>query len=134
MTRADKQQEVGRAFATSRLEEARAFLQQAEVSLEAVGGPYRSTAAASSAMLAGIAASDAACGFALGRISRGEHGQASKLLQEIIDGNKPSVTFARLIQNKTTVQYLATPATEAAARLAIKQAESSIAFADSHHR
>ncbi len=93
MARTDKERTVDRSFAVARLGVARAFLQQAEVSLDYVDGIHKFTTVISSAILAGIAASDAACGFALGRISQGEHVRASVLLKQIVDGSPAATKF-----------------------------------------
>jgi hypothetical protein len=66
MAREDKTRPVDRAHAETRLNDARAFLQQADISLQFVDGPRRNATVVSSAVLAGIAACDAACALALG--------------------------------------------------------------------
>lgn len=58
MAREGKLQSVDRAFVETRLADAHAYVQQATTTLELVDGPQRFKAAMSSAILAGIAASD----------------------------------------------------------------------------
>jgi hypothetical protein len=57
MAREDKVRAVDRAFAETRLSVARAFLQQADISLQLVEGSLRNATVVSSAVLAGIAES-----------------------------------------------------------------------------
>jgi len=56
MAREDKTRAVDQRYAETRLSDARAYLQQAEISLEFVDGPRRNATVVSSAVLAGIAA------------------------------------------------------------------------------
>lgn len=134
MARTDKERTVDRNFAVARLGAARAFLQQAEMSLDYVDGVYKFTTVVSSAILAGIAASDAACGFTLGRISQGEHVRASMLLKQIIDGSPAATKFTRLVAQKTPTQYLSSSPNERSAQVAIAHATFLIEFAESHER
>ena len=134
MARTDKETAIDRNFAVARLGAARAFLQQAEMSLEYVEGIHKFTTVVSSAILAGIAASDAACGFALGRISQGEHARASTLLKKITGGNPAATKFARLVAQKTPTQYTSTSTNEHSAHVAITHATFLIEFAESHER
>jgi hypothetical protein len=69
-------------------------------------GGFRSVTA-SLAVLAGIAASDAACCRALGRRSRGEdHHDAESLLETITQGGREAaVALRRLIDLKDKAQY-----------------------------
>ena len=55
MTREDKTRAVDRAYAETRLRDARAFLQQADIGLQFVDGPRRNATVVSSAVLAGVA-------------------------------------------------------------------------------
>lgn len=75
----------GRAEATVRLNQARKFLEVAELVRDAEEDvPSSASVAASLAVLAGVAASDAACFLALGRRSRGQsHRDAAELLRKI---------------------------------------------------
>jgi hypothetical protein len=70
------------------------------------GGTERKAAAAC-AVLAGIAAADAACCVALGERSRGQgRGEAAGLLREITPGGEQAARqFERLIAIKDQAQY-----------------------------
>jgi len=107
MARVDKTRPADRAFADARLDGARAFLQQAEMSLALVDGTGRNAAVLSSAVLAGIAACDAACALALGKVSAGVHDQAANVLQEVSGSAKAVSDFSRLLNIKTASQYTA---------------------------
>lgn len=104
------------------------------MSLYCVDGIHRFTTVVSSAILAGIAASAAACGFALGRISQGQHVQASILLKKIIDGNPAATKFTRLIAQKTPTQCLRPSPKESSAQVVIAHARFLIEFAEYHER
>ena len=106
--REDRTEPGGRAEATARLAQARKFLEVAKLVEEAEGDiPSSASVAASLAVLAGIAASDAACFAALGRRSRGQnHHAAEALLKQIAPGgSKAAQSFARLIDLKDTAHY-----------------------------
>ena len=93
--------------------QAQAKLLRAEKFLEAAGliedetEPDFTSAAAALAVLAGIAASDAACCKALGRRSRGDdHHEAEKLLETITPGGKDAANaLRRLINLKDEAHY-----------------------------
>ena len=99
-------QDCDKKNARSRLEHARAQLTLAELHSEADSGAERK-AAASSAVIAGIAASDAACCAALGEYSRSQnHLDAAALLAEISPGGTDAAnTLKRLIGLKDQAQY-----------------------------
>lgn len=91
--------------ARARRGQARAFLEAAE----AVFGeaPREAHVAAALAVLSGIAASDAICGLALRRWSRGsDHGQALELLRTVagLEGGLV-VSLKRLLDQKDAVHY-----------------------------
>jgi hypothetical protein len=95
------------ADAAARLRHASKFLEVAElVAGEGEDIEYSSPAAAL-AVLAGIAASDAACCKALGRRSRGqEHRAAVALLEEVQPGGKDAAnTLNRLLNLKDEAHY-----------------------------
>lgn len=103
----ERTQPCSEADARTRLRNARKFLEVAE--LVADEGPdieYASQAAAL-AVLAGIAASDAACCKALGRRSRGQdHHSAAALLEQIMpDGKRGSNSLRRLLNLKDEAHY-----------------------------
>jgi hypothetical protein len=106
--REDRSERGGRAEATARLTQARKFLEVAKLVEDAEGDlPSSASVAASLAVLAGIAASDAACFAALGRRSRSQsHHAAGALLKQIAPGGtKAAQAFSRLIDLKDTAHY-----------------------------
>jgi hypothetical protein len=81
-------QTCGKAEARTRLAQARAFVDAAELLLDDAD-PSSANVAASLAVLAGVAASDAACCYALGRRPRGQdHREAIGILSGIAHGGK----------------------------------------------
>lgn len=105
MTREDKTRAVDRTYAKTRLSDARAYLQQADISLQLVDGPRRNATVASSAVLAGIAAGDAACALALGIVSAGAHDQAVRLLARVSGSTRAVGDLSKLVAIKTAAQY-----------------------------
>lgn len=85
------------------------------------------------AVLAAIAASDAACCKALGETSRGDdHGDAAALLAQIRPGgDAASKDFGRLIAMKNQAQYGFTDVSGQGLTGALRRAESLVAFATS---
>ena len=105
MAREDKTRSVDRAHAETRLNDARAFLQQADISLRLVDGPRRNATVVSSAVLAGVAACDAACALALGIVSTGAHDQAVRLLTRVTNSGKAVTDLSTLVSIKTAAQF-----------------------------
>ena len=105
MAREDKTRAADRTHAETRLNDARAYLQQADISLQLVDGPRRHATVVSSAVLAGIAASDAACALALGAVSAGAHEQAVRLLSRVSGSDRAVGDFSKLVAIKTAAQY-----------------------------
>lgn len=134
MARDDKTRPVDRAHAEARLRKARAFLQQADISLQLVDGRERYATAVSSAVLAGIAASDAACALALGLVSAGAHDQASKLLAQVSGSTNAVRDLSGLIAHKTAAQYSEESISERQATDAIRRAQRLSEFAESQRR
>lgn len=100
----------GKPEARTRLSHAEKFFEVAElVESEALEGlePASASVAAALAILAGIAASDAACCAKLGMRSRGDdHQQAQALLKQITnDGEKAATHLSELISKKDTAHY-----------------------------
>ena len=95
------------AEARNRYENAVKFLDVAELVSNQATDPEYGSQAASLAVLAGIAASDAACCKALGRRSRGEdHHDAEVLIGQIEPGGKDAVNdLRRLLNLKDEAQY-----------------------------
>lgn len=106
MSPARRQQTCGRPEARTRLAHAKKFLEVAQL----VAGEHveeSHSVAAALAVLAGIAASDAACCAALGRRSRSQnHHDAEALLTDIApDGRQAADRLRGLITIKDTAHY-----------------------------
>src|SRR5699024_11879427 len=69
VTRQDKTRDVDSAYAATRMEDAQAYLQQAQISLDYVEGTRRYATVVSAAVIAGIAATDVVCARTLGKVS-----------------------------------------------------------------
>ncbi len=134
MARADKTRQVDRSYAETRLSDARAFLQQAEISLQLVDGPRRGSTAVSSAALAGIAASDAICTLALGMVSAGAHDQAVRVLTRVSGSTQAVRDLSKLVAIKTAAQYAGRSLSEREAGDAIARARRLVEFAESRRR
>jgi hypothetical protein len=120
------------ADAATRLRHARKFIEVAE--LEAGEGEeieYASQAAAL-AVLAGIAASDAACCKALGRRSRGQdHRAAAELVAKVAPGGKRAATsLNRLLTLKDEAHYGLFDIGGQNLKAALRQANDLIGFAE----
>lgn len=92
--KASRTQSCDRADASNRLAHTRASsLEVAEITASEQDIPESASVAAAMAVLAGIAASDAACCAALGRRARGQdHHQADGLLAQVTGGGLEAVT------------------------------------------
>lgn len=134
MAREDRTRAVDSTYAETRLSDARAFLQQAEISLELVDGPRRSATVVSSAVLAGIAACDAACAIALGVVAAGAHDQAVRLLDRVSGSTRAVGDLSKLVAIKTASQYTGKSMAERQATDAITRARRLIAFAEAQRR
>jgi hypothetical protein len=92
--------------------------------------PESRSVAAALAVLAGIAACDAACCAALGRRSRGDdHRQAAALLREIGDGDAAAKALLDLLNLKDTAQYGLIPITQRELTIALRRAKRLLEFA-----
>jgi hypothetical protein len=93
--------------ARSRIAHARKFLEVAELAAGEGDDIEYSSPSAALAVLAGIAASDAACCRALGRRSRGQnHRQAIELLEQVEPGGKDAASsLRRLLGLKDEAHY-----------------------------
>lgn len=100
-------QECGKQQARVRLTQAQSFLEVAELVIDDEGELETVGVAAALAVLAGIAAADAACCFALGVRSRGQdHRQAVQLVAQVgPDGRKLSNALGRLLDVKDGAHY-----------------------------
>jgi hypothetical protein len=96
-----------KAEARTRLGHARKFLDVAEMTAGETGDLEYASAAAALAVLAGIAASDAACCAVLGRRSRGQdHQQATRLVEQIEPEGPPAAkALRRLLSLKDEAHY-----------------------------
>ena len=123
-------QKCDRKDASTRLAHARKFLEVAEIVPDDQIAESGSVAAAL-AVLAGIAASDAACCVALGRRSRGEdHHDAEELLEGISPGGADAAeALRRLLDLKDTAQYGLTNISGARLKTALRQANKLVEFA-----
>lgn len=129
--RGTRTQACGPREARTRLASAEKFLDVARL-IDGEPEPAFWSVAASLAVLAGIAASDAACCSALGRRSRGDdHHDAEGLLATVLpDGREASAALRRLIELKDKAQYGIIHVSKADLKTALKQAERMIAFAN----
>lgn len=104
---APRTQPCSLAQARTRLEHARKFLEVAELVAGEAGDLEYVSVAAALAVLAGIAASDAACCAALGRRSRAQgHLQALDLVEQVAPGGAEAAkALRRLLSLKDEAQY-----------------------------
>lgn len=102
-----KIQPCSKADATTRLRHARRFMEVAQLVAEEGEDVDYASASAALAVLAGIAACDAACCAALGRRARGQdHREATTLLAQIEPGgDKASASLRRLLSLKDEAHY-----------------------------
>ncbi|HIZ36347.1 MAG TPA: hypothetical protein H9815_11260 [Candidatus Ruania gallistercoris] len=116
----------------SRRDQARAFLEVAELVLSE--DRREAHVAAALAVLAGIAATDAICGFSLGKWSRGQdHNQAAHLLGEVAlrDTTLPA-KLRRLLADKDAAHYSPNLITIDAAKAMVRQAAALLTEADAY--
>ncbi len=130
--RQGRTQTCGKAQARQRLAHARSHLEAAELAAD-VNDPdleYGSVAA-SVAILAGIAASDAACCHEFGKRSRtDDHHDAEALLEEITPGGKRAASQLRqLIDIKDTARYGLVSVTAPQLKRSLRQAQHLVEFA-----
>lgn len=129
--RSRRTQVCGKPEARTRLQHARVFVDTAELALD-VDDDARLNVSASLAVLAGIAASDAACCAALGRRARGQdHREAVALLAGVAAiGPEIGKDLARLLDMKDNAPYGVLYVGEAKARQAVKWALRMVAAAE----
>lgn len=114
----------------ARREQARAFLEVADLVL--TQDRREAHVAAALAVLAGIAAAEAICGFSLRKWSRGQdHTQAVMLLGEVAlrDTTLPA-KLQRLLADKEAVHYSSTLITVEKAKTMVRQAAALLSEAD----
>ena len=128
---AGRTQTCGAREARTRLAHARKFLEVAELVATEQFDESLSVAAAL-AVLAGIAASDAACCKAVGRRSRGEnHRDAAALLDQIVpDGKAAGRRLIALIDLKDTAHYGLIHVNRPQLKGAMRKAEQLVEFAE----
>jgi hypothetical protein len=124
----------GLAQARLRLEHARAFLEVAELIGTETDELATPSVAAALAVLAGIAASDAACCATLGQRSRGQdHRQATTLLAQVApDGPAMARDLERLLAVKDDAHYGMLHVSSARVATALKQARRLVDAATVH--
>ena len=130
--RKGRTQICGKAQARQRFAHARSFLEVAELAAD-VNDPYLEygSVAASVAILAGIAASDAACCHEFGRRSRSDdHHDAEALLEGIALGGKRAASQLRqLIDIKDAAHYGLISVTAPQLKRSLRQAQHLVEFA-----
>lgn len=124
-------QTCGKPEARTRLAHARAFVDTADLVLD-VDDDASLNVSASLAVLAGIAASDAACCAALGKRPRGQnHREAVTLLSDVAPaGRDMGKDLARLLDMKDNAQYGVLYVSESRARQAVRWAHRMVTAAE----
>jgi hypothetical protein len=124
-------QPCSKADATTRLRHAERFLEVAELVAEEGDELDYSSASAALAVLAGIAASDAACCAALGRRARGQdHREAAALVGNVEPGGKKAATsLRRLLGLKDEAHYGFFDVAGQQLKSALRQANDLVEFA-----
>jgi hypothetical protein len=116
--------------AQKRLQDARKFLEVAEM-VDDEPAPISSGVSASLAVLAGIAASDAACCSALGIRSRGQdHNEAADVLERVAGSADAVVALRRLLSLKSDAQYGLISVSATRRNTALRQARKLVKFAE----
>lgn len=132
-----RSQPCSKAQAAARLRQAEKHLEVAELVAGEVSSAGSANAATSSAVLAGIAASDAACCHALGKRSRSDdHRDAVELLKQVTPGGPQAANdLALLLGLKDESQYGFGDIAATKLRRALRRSASLVAFAsDALHR
>ena len=129
----NRTQACGAPQARQRLRQAQSFLEVAELTADVndLSLEYASVAA-SVAILAGIAAVDAACCQELGKRSRSDdHHHAETLIQQITPGGKQAASQLRLLLNlKDTAHYGFISITAPELKRSLRQARHLAEFAE----
>jgi len=113
-----------------RLRAAHAYLKQARLSSDAATDSYDLASAVSSAVLAAIAAADAACALKVRQVWKGDHAHAHTLLRQVVGAGDAANALQRLVSQKAAVQYLAESVTASKLEAALRQAQVVVDFAD----
>ena len=129
--KANRTQPCTKAQAAARLRQAEKHLEVAELVASEASSAGSANAATSSAVLAGIAASDTACCHALGKRSRSEdHRDAVELLKQITPGGRQAADdLALLLGLKDESQYGFGDIAATKLRRALRRARSLLDFA-----
>ncbi|MGP8242061.1 MAG: hypothetical protein ACLQQB_09910 [Solirubrobacteraceae bacterium] len=129
---AGRTQKCSQEDARTRLRNARKFLEVAALVAGEGDDIEYSSQAAALAVLAGIAASDAACCKALGRRSRvQDHREAATLVEQITPGGKTAAnSLRRLLNLKDEAHYGLFDVSGQDLKTALRQAENMVKFAD----
>ena len=124
-------QDCSRADARTRLAHARKFLEVAKLVASETEIEESKSCAAALAVLAGIAAADAACCASLGRRSRGQdHRQAADLVEQVEPGGKAAAKALReLLDMKDAAHYGLVHITTPKLTAALRRAEHLVEFA-----
>jgi hypothetical protein len=119
------------AQARTRLDHARKFMDVATLVSDEPGDLEYASVAAALAVLAGIAAADAACCKALGRRSRGpDHRLAADLLEQVVpNGRTAAAALRRLLSLRDQAHYRLTDLGGQHLQAALRQARALLAFA-----
>jgi hypothetical protein len=130
-TRQGRTQDCDRGDARTRLAHARKFLEVAELVATEKDIEESKSCAAALAVLAGIAAADAACCARLGRRSRGQdHQQAADLVEQIEPGGKAAAKALReLLSMKDTAHYGMTHISTPTLTAGLRRADHLVKFA-----
>jgi hypothetical protein len=130
--RTGRTQPCSDADAAALLTRARKFFEAAELVAPIEEHDGLANPAAALAVLAGIAAADAACCKALGRRSRGEnHDEAALLLRQVEPGGAAASTaLRRLLAVKDEAHYGISGLSGARLKTALRQTHDLIEFAD----
>jgi hypothetical protein len=125
MPRSDRTSPCGQPEARVRFGMAKAYLEVAAAALDERSRDEFLNVTAGTAVLAGIAASDAICCLRLGRHHRGDdHRAAAELLKSAVpDGPKLSATLSRLLDVKDAGHYGVSIVSAKRARDAIRWAQ-----------
>ena len=124
-------QQCSKAQARTRLDHAKRFIEVGEL-VSAETDPEYASVAAALAVLAGIAACDAACCQALGRRARGQdHHDAEELVGQIEAGGKAAAaSLRRLLSLKDEAHYGLFDVGGQDVKAALRQARSLVKFAE----
>jgi hypothetical protein len=129
--RTGRTQRCSEADAETRLRHARLFLEVAQLVADEGDDVEYASPASALAVLAGIAAADAACCKALGRRYRGQdHREAAALLERVTpDGRQAANSLGRLVDIKDEAHYGLFDVAAKDLKAALRQASSLVKFA-----